>query len=413
MDTNEIIKNKAERNLKILPCAIGISMDLLFYIAVETLFYTTIKGFSASQISFLLTISGICFILLRKPLVSLAKKIGNTNAVRVGVMMLLTSSILITFAPFYFLIAIGHILYTVSFLLISMNKIILKNNLKVLEKSDEYIKYSTKGTTIYSIITAIIALISGPLFNINPYLPMYCCIAFCIINVIFSIFISDVDPQYLEQNNTEIKKNANEKFKFSSLLIIICICYGLFFAIFKIGHSNSHIFIQAQLKQYFSLSKTSLYFSYIMFASRITRIFANILFRYLYKFLTNKLSFILPFLVVISFSITTISSFLPQATIKIICMGLGLCLLLSTRDMYETFIQDLVLKNVPIKDQQQAMSYLGFSFRLFQIFFGFIVSLLLIKLEVIHIIFILIIIMLICTILGINLYGKIIKKNDK
>ena len=94
---------------KIYPLYAGLSADLLFWIAIDTLFLTVVKGLTPAQISLLTSISTITCIVLQMPFLKIIKKIGNTNSVRLGSFMLLLSSILLTFGPNYIFIALGKI----------------------------------------------------------------------------------------------------------------------------------------------------------------------------------------------------------------------------------------------------------------------------------------------------------------
>ena len=79
------------------------------------LFLTTVKNFNASQIVSLTSIFLITSIVLQMPLLKIIKKIGNTKAVRIGSLLLLISSILLTFGPNYTVIAIGKMFYGSAF----------------------------------------------------------------------------------------------------------------------------------------------------------------------------------------------------------------------------------------------------------------------------------------------------------
>ena len=59
-----------------------------------------------------------------------------------------------------------------------MDHIILRRDLEYLHEENKFFTIATKGTLIYSIITMIISLIAGLIFNLNNYLPMYICIFF-------------------------------------------------------------------------------------------------------------------------------------------------------------------------------------------------------------------------------------------
>ena len=62
---NELEYNqKVELSNKIYPIFSGISGDLLFWIAIDTIFLIVVKGFNAAQISSLSTIGNLITILI-------------------------------------------------------------------------------------------------------------------------------------------------------------------------------------------------------------------------------------------------------------------------------------------------------------------------------------------------------------
>ena len=72
-----------EQNLKrfnkLFPWFAGLSSDLLFWVAIDTLFLTVVKKFTASQIVSLTSISLIACILLQLPLLNIIKKMVIQN----------------------------------------------------------------------------------------------------------------------------------------------------------------------------------------------------------------------------------------------------------------------------------------------------------------------------------------------
>ena len=98
-------------------------------------------------------------ILLQVPLLKIIHKIGNIKSVKLGSFLMLVSSILLTFGKNYMIIVIGKILYEMAFTFQNMINAILKNNLKLQNKENEYIKYRTKANTIYAAVTMIISFI--------------------------------------------------------------------------------------------------------------------------------------------------------------------------------------------------------------------------------------------------------------
>ena len=106
MESEKLKRRKALLTNRIIPYFIGISGDLMFFIAINTLFLTVVKGLSATQISFLSTVTSLSYILMQIPALKLIQKIGNIKAIRLGTIMLLCSALLITFGNNYIAIII-------------------------------------------------------------------------------------------------------------------------------------------------------------------------------------------------------------------------------------------------------------------------------------------------------------------
>lgn len=231
--------NKIVNTIRILPWLIGLTSDLMFYIAINTLFLTIVKGFNASQISLFTSIPCLFYVMLQPLFLNVIKKVGNKISIIVGCIMLLVASIIITFFNSFETIMIGQIVYTLANIFLAMSSVMLKNNLIYIHKQDDYIKILNKGNVIYSIITTIIAGCSGYLFKINYYLPMYLCIVVCIINVLLSFILTEKIPE--NYNNTETLKS---KVKFSKIILLIVISYGIFYSTIGRAQSNIKLIIQ-------------------------------------------------------------------------------------------------------------------------------------------------------------------------
>lgn len=151
-------QEKIKKFNTIFPWYDGLSGDLLFWAAIDTLFLTVVKKFNASQIVSLTTVSLITCILLQVPLLKAIRKIGNTNSVKLGSVLLLISSILLTFGQNYVVVAFGKIIYEIAITFNNMANVVLKNNLELQNRNNEYIKIKTKSNTIYATVTMIILL---------------------------------------------------------------------------------------------------------------------------------------------------------------------------------------------------------------------------------------------------------------
>ena len=402
MESEKLKRRKALLTNRIIPYFIGISGDLMFFIAINTLFLTVVKGLSATQISFLSTVTRLSYILMQIPALKLIQKIGNIKAIRLGTIMLLCSALLITFGNNYIAIIIGYILYQPSFLFKKMEHVVLKNNLAYLNKQDDYIKLANKSNIIYAVITTLIALIAGNIFAINHYMPMYLCLSICIINIVLSFCIFEANGNYQKIEKKETKK----KIKLSKLIGIILTSFALLYPIINVGQSNTTLLIQYNLQQYFDVGLTATYLSFIIVSSRIARILGNILFGKLYIKFKDKVNLILSTVVILAFACVLIGSCLEFSIIvKFIWMTIGFDLILAVRDPFDTYMTDLLLKNTVLEEQQKAISYLQLSRRIVATMINLLFSLLLLKIDL----FYMIICLMIFAIIGLGINIKLYK----
>ena len=228
---------------KIYPIFFGLSSDLIFFIAINTLFLTTIKGLTSSEINLITTIGVLVTLVFCLISHKIINKIGNLFSIKLGTFLMLASDSLFTFSDNIILFAIAEILYETSFIFKCVDQVVLNNNLVYFNKSNEFIKIKTKATTIYSIATMIATLIGGFLFNVNPYLPMFICILICLINFVMSHFIYEVD--WDDEQKTKEKKIG---FNISKIAIITIIVYGLIYGTLVFSQTNDKLFIQYELQ---------------------------------------------------------------------------------------------------------------------------------------------------------------------
>ena len=64
----------ANKTLKLYPWFSSLSGDLLFFIAIDTLFLSTVKGLTAYQIALMTAIGTLTCVVLQYPLLRLIKK---------------------------------------------------------------------------------------------------------------------------------------------------------------------------------------------------------------------------------------------------------------------------------------------------------------------------------------------------
>lgn len=196
-----------EQSYKIFTWYSGLSGDLIFYIAINSIWLTEIKNFSYSQVNLLTTISCFFSIILQMPMLKIVNRIGNANSLRLGSFLLLISNILLTFGKSFLSFVIALIIYEISFMFKNVGDIIIKNDLDFQDKGDEYIKIRSKGSFIYAVSTAIIAISIGFIFNLFTYAPMILGILNCFICFLLSFLIFDINDINFkkDENNVENK----------------------------------------------------------------------------------------------------------------------------------------------------------------------------------------------------------------
>lgn len=384
------VEQRINLSNKLYPIYDGLSKDLLFYIAIDTLFLTVAKGFDAFQISFLGVVPTLICILMQPLLVKIVRQMRNVNSSRAGTFMLLLSSILITFGWSFTVIAIGQLVYDISFVLKNMESISLKNNLEYIKQPERYMAIRGRSNTIYAAVTFIIALLAGKLFNISPYLPMYLCIFFCIITCVLSFSFYEVKTYSKEEKQEEAKL---QKGKLGKIVILGLLSNTIFLGVVIIGQQDSKLFIQYQLTERYGIGLTATYLSWIVASSRIIRIGLNMLFNKWYSKLKNRVPIILSIILVLAFVLIVIGAVLPANNIvKVLLMSFGFSLIIPMRDTFVIYMEDLLLKNSEKNQQQEIFTNMEVLRKLGKILMNFCISLLLLKIDLYYIMYLFMII---------------------
>ena len=395
--------NYINKFIKIYPFLKGFTDDLLFFIAIDTLFLTVVKGLSAQEIVLLTTISSFFSIICRLLLIKVIRKIGNTYSVRLGMSLLLISAIFITFGTNYFWLILGKIIYEISWVFKDMENVMLKNNLTVIGKENEYAKIANKGMIVYAFLTFIVSLTSGIIFNINPYLPMIICILICIVANIIYFFMKDVS----NNNITNCNVTKNKKIKLSKFIIVILISYAIFFGVVTAGQQNSKLLIQYELSDLYNTTKVSLYLGIIVAFSRIARLLSTIVFGKVYSKLKDKSMIVLAIMLLGAFLFIMLGYFCPITYLKFLLMSVGFCLILSARDPFRLYTQDVVLKITTPEEHQVAISYIQFARKVGTTMCSLVISAILLKWPLIYVIFEISILAIIEIIITLKLYKMI------
>ena len=400
------MEKKIDRFTKIYPWYAGFTGDLLFYIAIDTLFLTIVKKFSPAQIVSLTSFSQIACIALQFPILFIIKRIGNTASTRTGALFLLLSAILITSGKSYHHVLLGRIFHDVAAIFRTVSTVSLENNLELAGKRRDFIRIRTSGNTIYSIITMLISFVASYMFNLNHYLPMIGCITTCTAGFVLSLFMKD----YSDYNKISYgkKKNGKVKVHCNKFVIIAIIVYAMFYPIVSTGQSEGKLFIQQHVLLDFNADNTALIIGAIVCVSRIIRVFSNIIFARLYENYQAKMGIALPVLLSFSMGFLLFGSFIPPIFVKIAVMSVGYIIILFARDPFRLYMQDVLFENTPKEQHQTLLSIFDFGVKVGTAAIGLAFSAILLSYPMIAVITILFVLSIIEIILGIKLYIMIL-----
>lgn len=339
-----------DRFVKVYPWYSGFTGDLLFYIAIDTLFLTVVKNFTAAQIVSLSSFSQFICIALQFPILYVIKRIGNTASIRTAAFLLLLSAIFITLGKSYYFVLLGRIFHDMAAIFRAASFVALENNLDLIDERKEFVRLRAAANTVYSVVTMLISFVASYMFNLNHYLPMIGCITSCLLGFILSFFMID----YSDYNRIGYKNTEKVKVHYSKFIIMAIVVYALFYPIVNNGQTDGKLFMQQQILLDFNVDDTSLIIGAVVCVSRIIRVFSNVIFARLYYKYHGKLGIALPVMLSCSIAFMLFGSLIPQVFVKITVMAVGYTIILFARDPFRLYMQDVIFENTP-KEQHQTL----------------------------------------------------------
>ena len=223
---NKEIVNARKQNMKIYSLYRTISLDLIFYYAIEFLFLTQVKGITPSQTVLSTSFYAIFMIILQIPASVIIDKLGTKKCtVFANVFNTLFIILIMTCGSMYQLI-FAQFISALCFSLkdISDGALLNYSIPETKKKGDIFSRIEGKGFQNYFFVNSITAVISGFLYVINPYIPITLTLIFTIFSVILNtpFFSINADKDYrrltllktmgLETRNIN-KNNMEEKLK--------------------------------------------------------------------------------------------------------------------------------------------------------------------------------------------------------
>lgn len=237
MEEQKKLACKRKLNMKLYPIYKMLSTDVLFFLAVKVLFFTQVKHISNANVVLLETFYASFKMLMQIPMAVIVAKLGNRKSIIIGNIFWALELIIIMLSSNYIQLIISQLCSAIGWSCrsIAESPLLDASIPKTKNKSRIFTKIESKGYSKYCYISAITTIVSGFLYEINPYIP----IVLAIIIILSELVISTnfIEMQENNKGNKNLKQSiieVKEDFVFivkskrlKSLLLMIGFVWGV------------------------------------------------------------------------------------------------------------------------------------------------------------------------------------------
>ena len=185
-----------KHNMKLYPRYLMLGFDLLFFYGIRVMFLSEVKGMEDSQILISGAVYAISMIIMQFPATIITSKIGYKNTAILGNILNIIWAIQIMAFKTFGGLVVAQIISGMGFAL----KFVSESNLlttsipqmATYQRNEIFTRIDKKGFFRYCIISAISTIISGFLYNVNPYIPVLLCLICIIASTIVSFNFHDI-----------------------------------------------------------------------------------------------------------------------------------------------------------------------------------------------------------------------------
>lgn len=228
-----------KHNMKLYPRYLMLGFDLLFFYGVRVMFLSEVKGMDDSQILLSSTIYALSMMLMQIPATLVATKIGYKNSAILGnIINIVWGILMIALKSFTGLViaqALSGIAYALKY--VSESNLLSTSIPKATpyQRNEIFTRIDKKGFSRYYIISAVATVISGFLYDVNPYIPVVLCLVCIIASTIMSFnFIEIKEEEKYSKEFKEYIKELKKGYKFitkskrlRALLLMTGVAWGI------------------------------------------------------------------------------------------------------------------------------------------------------------------------------------------
>ena len=212
-----------KQNIKLYTIYRAISMDLIFYYAIEYLFLTEVKGLSAASFVLGSAFFATFMMIMQIPASILIDKIGTRRCTIVAnifnIIFLLFILKTNTLKDLIFAQFISALCF--SFKNISDTALLQYSIPETRKKGEIFSKVEGKGKMNYHYLNAITSIFAGLLYVINPYAPMICSLCFAATATIISLGFEEMKRFRIRKKMTILERTKRYVKDFNSTIKFI------------------------------------------------------------------------------------------------------------------------------------------------------------------------------------------------
>lgn len=208
MIENEKLVKARKRNMKLYPFYRAFASDIIFLYAIKLLFLTQVRGVTAADVIFSVSMYAMFMVFLQIPAMIVIQKIGYRrsaflsnlfNIFYVGILMFSSNVVHLCIAEF------------MSALTFSLKDVaepsLLSASIPKTEKRGKiYSKLEGKGKAHYYYIDAITAVLSGFMYAVNPYLPLIFAIVVSVFACLLSLLFEEIKEEEEKRDSINVKE---------------------------------------------------------------------------------------------------------------------------------------------------------------------------------------------------------------
>ena len=238
MIENKRLVSSRKRNMKLYPLYRMWGVDIVFLYAIRMLFLTQVKGLSAHDVVFAISIYALFMSILQLPATILIKKIGCVKSALLSNIFNILYIVLLMFSTNLTWLLFAEFVSALTFSIKDVAEPSLINNSipTTKKKGNIYSKLEGKGISRYNILNGMANIISGAVYLINPYLPLFLAIACSLIACIIILQFEELGgkSKKVEKEENIFKNYINDikisfKFIFQSPRLRCLLLYSGFF----------------------------------------------------------------------------------------------------------------------------------------------------------------------------------------